>query len=91
MINYGTTRGTEIPKEVDVKATLVFVSSNVKEVTVTDIDIDDKPVTRIEYEYDLVAYDKNEYIEMISARNKELEDEITSTELALCDVYEMLV
>ena len=90
MINYGTTRGTEYPKEVDVKETLVFVASNVHEVTVTDDNMDDEPTTRTEYEFDLVAYTKDEYIEMIDERNKELENELTSTELALCEVYELI-
>ena len=42
------------------------------------------------YEYDLTQYDKDEYIQMISEKNVSLEAEITSTQEALCDVYELL-
>lgn len=42
------------------------------------------------FEYDLTQYTKDEYIRMIDEKNASLETEITSTQLALCDVYELL-
>ena len=42
------------------------------------------------YEYDLTQYTKDEYIKMMDDRNTALEAEVTSTQLALCDVYELI-
>lgn len=42
------------------------------------------------YEYDLIQYTKDEYIKMMDDRNAALEEEVTSTQLALCDVYELI-
>lgn len=43
-----------------------------------------------EYQFNLVEYDKDEYIRMIDAKNSELEQQVTDTQIALCDVYEMI-
>ena len=51
--------------------------------------IDDQEVQ--EWQFNLFEYEKDEYIKIISERNLELETELTDTQLALCDVYEMLV
>ncbi len=42
------------------------------------------------YQYNEVQYTKDEYIRLLSEKNTSLEKEITSTQLALCDVYELL-
>lgn len=42
------------------------------------------------YEYDLTQYDKDEYIDIIDEKNASLEAEVTSTQIALCEVYELL-
>jgi hypothetical protein len=36
----------------------------------------------------MIEYDKDEFIELLSDKNKSLESEITEIQLALCDVYE---
>lgn len=35
-------------------------------------------------------YTKDEYIQMVSDKNSSLEDELTSTQIALTEVYELL-
>ena len=35
-------------------------------------------------------YEKDEYILMMSEKNSELENQLTDTQLALCDVYELI-
>lgn len=35
-------------------------------------------------------YTKDEYIRMVSEKNSALEKELTNTQLALCEVYELL-
>lgn len=42
------------------------------------------------YEYDEIQYDKDEYIKIMSEQNNDLAQQITDTQLALCDVYELL-
>ncbi len=42
------------------------------------------------FRYHEIQYGKDEYIKLISEQNAELQNQITDTQLALCDVYEML-
>lgn len=42
------------------------------------------------YSYNEKQYGKDEYIKLLSEEKDRLENELTSTQLALCDVYEML-
>ena len=42
------------------------------------------------YQYHEVQYDKDEYIKAMSEKNSELENQLTDTHLALCDVYELI-
>lgn len=42
------------------------------------------------YSYNETQYGKDEYIKLLSEEKDRLEGELTSTQLALCDVYEML-
>lgn len=85
MKDYGLTRAMEIPKEIDIKETKVFVTTDIEQITVeTEED------THIEYQFNLIEYEKDEYIQMMVEKEKDLERQITDTQLALCDVYEML-
>ena len=42
------------------------------------------------YEFNMIQYEKDEYILMMSEKNSELEKQVTDTQLALCEVYELL-
>lgn len=42
------------------------------------------------YQYHEVQYDKDEYIKVMSEKNSELENQLTDTQLVLCDVYELI-
>lgn len=42
------------------------------------------------YQYHEVQYDKDEYIKVMSEKNSELENQLTDTQLALCNVYELI-
>ena len=42
------------------------------------------------WEYHMVQHTKDEYIKLIGEKNTELESQLTDTQLALCDVYEMI-
>ena len=85
MKNYGLQRSAVEPKAVEITESKVFVATDIEQVTLT---MDEQEVQ--EYQFNLVEYDKDEYIKIISEKNKELEQQMTDTQLALCDVYEML-
>ena len=85
MKNYGLQRSAVEPKAVEITESKVFVATDIEQVTVT---MDEQKVT--EYQFNLVEYDKDEYIQIISEKNEELEQQMTDTQIALCDVYEML-
>lgn len=80
MIDHGKVRSTIAPEIQVIDETSVWVAANIELITVTD----EKGDTHTEYEYNLSQYGKNEYIGM-------LENQLTDTQLALCDVYELLV
>lgn len=87
MQQYGKVRSTQQPDTKVIDEYSVWVVENVTPVN--------EPGTEeqegfVGYEYDLTQYEKDEYIRIIDDRNTSLEAEITSTQLALCDVYEML-
>lgn len=43
------------------------------------------------YQYHEIQYDKDEYIKLMSEKNKSLENQLTDTQLALCEVYELML
>lgn len=85
MKNYGLQRSAVEPKAVEITEIKVFVATDIEQVTLT---MNEQEVQ--EYQFNLVEYDKDEYIKIISEKNEELEQQMTDTQLALCDVYEML-
>ena len=85
MKNYGLQRSAVEPKAVEITESKVFIATDIEQVTLTM----DEQETQ-EYQFNLVEYEKDEYIEIISEKNEELEQQMTDTQLALCDVYEMI-
>lgn len=83
MKDYGLQRSAVKPSEREFTETKVFVYTDIKEVVESsengDINL---------FEFNMVEYDKDEFIELLSNKNKSLESEITEIQLALCDVYE---
>lgn len=87
MKQYQRVRSSLQPEPKTIDEYSVWVAENVTEVMEPE---DDNGARCGSYEYDLKQYTKDEYIRMIDDKNASLEEEITSTQLALCDVYEML-
>lgn len=83
MKDYGLQRSAVKPSEREFTETKVFVYTDIKEVVGSsengDINL---------FEFHMIEYDKDEFIELLSDKNKSLESEITEIQLALCDVYE---
>ena len=42
------------------------------------------------YEFDMYEYEKDEYIQEISKKNDNLENQIIDTQIALCNIYESI-
>lgn len=87
MKQYGTQRSTVKPEDVEITESRVFSYENIIEIKVKNPESDDE-VTM--YEFTLTEYDKDEYIRIQAEKNASLEEQMTQTQVALCDVYEML-
>ena len=86
MKDFGKTRSTVKPDTVVIDDSSVWVHSDIQEVHETmgeDQSFDG-------YEFNMVHYDKDEYILMMSEKNAALEKQVTDTQLALCEVYKLL-
>lgn len=80
MINHGKVRSNVQPKAVEIDEYSVWVASNIT--PVQEAGIDEQPGFT-GYEYDLVQYDKDEYIKMMDDKNASLEAQMESTQEAL--------
>lgn len=85
MIHHGTVRATEVPEKLHVDECSVWVASDIQTVTAFDDNGE-----RTEYEFTLLQYDKDEYIRHMAEVNASLDAQMTETQLALCDVYELI-
>lgn len=83
MKNYGKTRSTVRPEEKVIDEFSVWIASNIE--AVSESGIDDQEGF-IGFEYNLMQYDKNEYIKMIDDKNASLEQQVSDIEDALCDL-----
>lgn len=86
MVDYGKVRSTIKPESVVIDDYSVWENTNIEAVS-------ENVGTEAEFngfEYSMVQYDKNEYILKQAQANAELSDQLTETQLALCDVYEMI-
>lgn len=88
MKQYGTQRSTVKPENVEITESRVFRYEDITEIKVKNPESDDE-ITM--YEFTLTEYDKDEYIRIQAEKNASLEEQMTQTQVALCDVYEMLV
>ena len=86
MMNHGLVRACERPEAVVVDEHSVWVASEIQSVTVPD-----ETGELTEYEFTLVLFDKDEFIHGMIEKNESLEAQLTDTQLALCDVYELIV
>ena len=84
-MNHGLVRACERPEAVVVDEHSVWVASGVQSVTVRD-----ESGEHTEYEFNLVQYEKDEFIHGMIEQNQSLEQQLTDTQIALCDVYELI-
>ncbi len=80
MIDYERVRSTVRPETVRIDEYSVWINTEISEIE----------GEQTEYEYRMIRYTKDEYIKLMAEKNAELESQLTDTQLALCDVYEMI-
>ena len=68
-----------------ISKTTVYVHSNIVQAKDEDGNVIDDL-----YVYDEIQYTKDEYIKIMADKNIKLEQEITETQMALCDIYEAI-
>ena len=86
MIDYGKVRSTVKPDPIVIDDFSVWHHTDIQEVS-ENIGEDSEFHG---YEFRMIQYDKDEYIHMMAEQNRAMEDDLTNTQLALCDVYELL-
>lgn len=84
MTDYGIVKSTVRPEPIKIDEFSVWKHSDIHEVA-ENIGEENEFVG---WEYRMVQYDKDEYLKMQIAANAELEEQITNTQLALCEFYE---
>jgi len=87
MVDYGKTRSTVKPPEIEITETKVFIAS---EITTVTEDGADEQQGFTGYEYNLAEYGKDEYIKLQAEKSKTLETELTETQEAIAEVYELM-
>lgn len=88
MKDYGLQRSCVKPLDVEITETLVFVASDVKEVH-EETTGENAPEFN-GFEFQLLEYTKDEYIKLQADEITRTSEELTNTQMALCDVYELL-
>lgn len=86
MIDYGKVRSTVKPESIVIDEFSVWQHTDIQEVSEN---IGEKNEF-VGYEYKMVQYTKDEFILNQAAENETLQQQITDTQIALCEVYEMM-
>lgn len=81
MTDYGKVRSTTKPDEIVIDEFSVWENRNIKAISENEF---------VGYEFDMIQYDKNEFILKQAKENSELSEQITQTQVALTEVYEMM-
>lgn len=86
MVDYGKVRSTVKPEPIVIDDFSVWQHTDIQEIS-ENIGEENEFVG---YEFNMVQYDKNEFILKQAEENNALSQQITDTQLALCEVYELM-
>lgn len=86
MIEHGKARSTVSPEPLVVDEHSVWVHPNITPVEET---IGEETFSG--FEYDMIQYEKDEYIRIMAEKNQTMETQMTDTQLALIELYEGMV
>lgn len=85
MKDMGIVQGNgEQAKELVIGKDKVYLHTDITPITT---DNRGKPVEDL-FQFNEIQYDKDEYIELIAKKNAKLENDLTDTQVALCEIYE---
>ena len=79
MIDYGNVYSAVRPQDVKIDDYSVWVNTQITQIN------DDEFVG---FSFCQKRYTKDEYIKLLGEENKSLSEELTNTQLALCEIYE---
>ena len=86
MINYGKVRSTTKPEPIVIDEFSVWQHTNIQPVS-ENVGEENEFVG---FEYEMIQYGKDEFILNQAAEKEVLQQQVTDTQLALCEVYEMI-
>lgn len=86
MINYGKVRSTIKPEPIVIDEFSVWQHTNIQPVS-ENVGEENELMG---FEYEMIQYGKDEFILNQAAEKEVLQQQITDTQLALCEVYEMM-
>lgn len=86
MIDYGKVRSTVKPEPIVIDDFSVWQHTDIQEIS-ENIGEENEFVG---YEYGMIQYTKDEFILNQAAENEALQQQITDTQIALCEVYEII-
>ena len=89
MKDYGKVTSLKKPEPKVIDEYSVWINTDIKEISTTMPEKPEEIVTL--YQYNQIKYDKDEYISMIDDKNTVLEAQVTDTQLAIVEVYEMML
>lgn len=86
MVDYGKVRSTVKPEPIVIDEFSVWQHTNIQAVS-ENVGEENEFVG---FEYNMVQYTKDEFILNQAKENETLQQQITDTQLALCEVYELM-
>ena len=86
MVNYGKVRSTIKPESVVIDEYSVWQHTNIQEIS-ENVGEENEFVG---FEYNMIQFTKDEFILNQAAENAAIQQQVTDTQLALCEVYELM-
>lgn len=87
MVDYGRVRSTVKPEPIVIDEFSVWQYTNIQEIS-ENVGEENEFVG---YEFTMIQYSKDEFILQQATDNAALQQQITDTQIALCEVYELMV
>jgi len=81
MIKYFNIHSQNRPKDIEITNTQVLINEDIQPYEQNDMQ---------GFEYNIIIYEKDEYIAFLARKNQELETALLDTQSVLCDIYEEL-
>lgn len=86
MVDYGKVRSTVKPEPIVIDEFSVWQHTNIQDVS-ENVGEENEFVG---FEYNMIQFTKDEFILNQAAEKEALQQQITDTQLALCEVYELM-